>query len=307
MTPNLGEIAALLTAICYATSSIFFTVAGQRFGPLVANRLRLIIAILFIATTHWIIFGTPIPLSADPQRWFWLGCSGVVGLAIGDLFLFQAYVLIGPRLGLLFLSLSPALATLLAWIFLGEALSLGNILGILITLVGIIWVVLERNPIGKGLSDPIAGIHNRDYRIGILAGLGAATGQAVGLVLAKKGLGGDFPALSGNVMRMLAAMLALWGVTIIQKQVKTTLQQVCLKRNSMLYILVGAFIGPLIGVSLSLFAIQHTNVGIASTIIALPPVFLLPIGYFIFKERFGWGAVAGTLVTIAGVAILFWF
>jgi drug/metabolite transporter (DMT)-like permease len=108
-------------------------------------------------------------------------------------------------------------------------------------------------------------------------------------------------------MRMLAAMLALWGVTIIQKQVKTTLQQVCLKRNSMLYILVGAFIGPLIGVSLSLFAIQHTNVGIASTIIALPPVFLLPIGYFIFKERFGWGAVAGTLVTIAGVAILFWF
>jgi drug/metabolite transporter (DMT)-like permease len=52
-------------------------------------------------------------------------------------------------------------------------------------------------------------------------------------------------------------------------------------------------------------AIQLTEVGIASTLMALPPVFLLPIGYFIFKERFGWQAVAGTFVAVAGVALLF--
>ena len=49
----------------------------------------------------------------------------------------------------------------------------------------------------------------------------------------------------------------------------------------------------------------HTNVGIASTLVALPPVILLPIGYFVFKERFGWGAVVGTLIAIAGVALIF--
>jgi drug/metabolite transporter (DMT)-like permease len=74
----------------------------------------------------------------------------------------------------------------------------------------------------------------------------------------------------------------------------------------MKYILGGAIFGPLIGVSLSLFAIQNTNIGIASTIIALPPVFLLPIGYFIFKEHISWQAIAGTMLAVVGVGLLFW-
>jgi len=55
-----------------------------------------------------------------------------------------------------------------------------------------------------------------------------------------------------------------------------------------------------------LFAIQNTNIGIASTIIALPPIFLLPVSYFIFKEKISWQAVAGTLTAITGVGLLFW-
>jgi drug/metabolite transporter (DMT)-like permease len=77
-------------------------------------------------------------------------------------------------------------------------------------------------------------------------------------------------------------------------------------RQGLTFIIIGAFIGPLIGVSLSLFAIQHTNIGIASTIIALPPIFLLPVGHFIFKERVTWRAILGTMIAITGVALLFW-
>ena len=66
-----------------------------------------------------------------------------------------------------------------------------------------------------------------------------------------------------------------------------------------------AFLSPFLGVSLSLFALQHTSVGVASTLMALPPVFILPIEYFYFKERFGWGAIAGTVVAMLGVAVLF--
>jgi drug/metabolite transporter (DMT)-like permease len=141
---------------------------------------------------------------------------------------------------------------------------------------------------------------------GIISGLIAATGQAFGVVLAKIGLKGNFPALSGNAIRMTAAFLALWLVAIIQRQVVSTFQQVNYQRSGMLYILGGAIFGPLIGVSLSLFAIQNTNIGIASTIIALPPIFLLPIGYFIFKEQISWRAVTGTLIAVAGVGLLFW-
>jgi drug/metabolite transporter (DMT)-like permease len=71
------------------------------------------------------------------------------------------------------------------------------------------------------------------------------------------------------------------------------------------FVAIGVVTGPLIGVSLSLFAVQQTEIGVASTLMALPPVFLLPISFVFFKERFGWSAIAGTFVAIAGVAMLF--
>jgi len=306
MTTNIGEIAALLTAVCFSGSSIFFTNASRKYGPLVSNRLRLLVAILLLGITHWIFLGNPIPLNAGIARWIWLGSSGIVGLAIGDFFLFQAYVTLGPRLGLLFLSLSPALATLLAWITLGETLNAGSIIGILMTLVGITWVVLDGNPNGKPSGIANIDLHQKGYNSGILAGLIAAVGQAAGLVLAKNGLTDNFPALSGNVIRMMAAFLAIWTVTIIRGQVISTVRQAYNQRSGWLHILGGSFFGPLIGVSLSLFAIQNTNIGIASTIIALPPIFLLPVGYFIFKEHITWKAVVGTILAVAGVGLLFW-
>jgi drug/metabolite transporter (DMT)-like permease len=305
MTPESGEIAALLTAMCYSISSIFFTFAGRKFGPVISNRIRLVIAILLLGITHWIVFGNPIPLNAGIDRWFWLGISGIVGLAIGDLFLFQAYVTLGPRLGLLFLSLSPAIASLLAWLILGETLSAGNISGIILTLAGIAWVVLAGTTNKPAVADAFVAVPRRST-VGITAGLIAAAGQAFGVVLAKNGLKGDFPALSGNVIRMTAAFTALWLVTIIQGQVISTVQKAHEQKTGLLYILGGAIFGPLIGVSLSLFAIQNTSIGVASTIIALPPIFLLPIGHFFFKEHISWQAIAGTLLAVAGVAMLFW-
>jgi drug/metabolite transporter (DMT)-like permease len=304
MTPELGEIAALLTAVCFSISSIFFTFAGRIFGPVISNRVRLVFAVLLLGITHWIVFGNPIPVNAGIDRWFWLGLSGIVGLAIGDLFLFQAYVTLGPRLGLLFLSLSPAIASILAWIILGETLTAGNILGISLTLAGIAWVVLAGTTNKPGSAE-INETQPRRSTKGIIAGLIAAGGQAFGVVLAKNGLKGDFPALSANVIRMTAAFLALWLVTIIQGQVGSTVQRAKDQRPGLLFILGGAIFGPLIGVSLSLFAIQNTSIGIASTLIALPPIFSLPIGHFIFKERISWQAVAGTLLAVIGVGLLF--
>jgi drug/metabolite transporter (DMT)-like permease len=139
-----------------------------------------------------------------------------------------------------------------------------------------------------------------------LFGLGAATGQAIGLITAKKGLDGDFPALSGNVIRMLAAAATLWAITFFQGQAGATIQRLTSQRQAVLNIAGGAFFGPFLGVWLSLIAIQLTQVGVASTLMALPPIFLLPISHFVFKEQLGWAAVLGTIVAMVGVAILFW-
>ncbi len=299
MTSYLGEIAALLTALCWSVTALFFAMAGQRVGSLVTNRARLLLALVLLVTAHWLWLGAPLPLQAEPERWFWLSLSGIVGLALGDAFLFQSYVWIGPRLGMLLMSLAPVISGLLAWLFLGEVLRPSQVVGILLTVSGVAWVILERS------SAPPGGVRGSRYGWGILFGMGAAIGQAVGLVMAKKGLAGDFSALSGTLMRMIAAAFVVWGVTFFQGQVGATFQRLQGQRRTWLQILGGTFFGPFIGVSLSLLSIQFAHIGVASTLMALPPIFLLPISYFVFKERFGWQAVAGTLVAIMGVAVLF--
>jgi drug/metabolite transporter (DMT)-like permease len=294
----LGELAALTTALCWSFTSIFFTLAGRQVGSVVVNRLRLLVATLFLVISHWLL-ALPLPFKAEPERWFWLGLSGVIGLVLGDAFLFQSYVWVGPRLGMLMMSSVPVISTLLAWLFLGEALAVSQVSGILLTVGGITWVVLERS--GSQRTQPA----DPNYVWGILFGLGAAAGQALGLIAAKKGLGGDFPALSGNFIRMLVALVVMWGFTVIRGQFKPTLQRLAGQPRAGWHIVGGSFFGPFVGVSLSLLAIQLTQIGIASTLMALPPVFLLPIGHYLFKERIGWQAVTGTLVAVVGVAILF--
>lgn len=292
-----GELAALGTSLSFAFGSTMFTVAGRRLGSMNVNRTRLVIAAIFLIIAHWITLGSLFPFNAAPERLFWLGLSGVVGLVIGDIFLFRAFVMIGPRLSMLMMSLAPILAAVQAWIFLGEKLTSGQIFGILLTVGGIAWVILERN--GKSENAP-------EYGRGILFGLGGAIGQATGFVLAKNGVGGgEFSPISANLIRMTAAVIVLWLITLLQGQVKKTISTFFNDRKGMLATMGGAFAGPFLGVSLSLFALQRVEVGVASTLTALPPIFLLPISYFIFKERFGWGAVVGTLVAMAGVAALF--
>jgi drug/metabolite transporter (DMT)-like permease len=299
LTATWGELAALMTAVCWSTTAVFFTFAGHRVGSVIVNRTRLIMALLLISLTHWILMGSLYPATAGSERWLWLGLSGVIGLALGDAFLFQSYLWVGPRLGMLMMSLAPVIAALLAFAFLGEQLSLLQWSGIIVTLAGIALVVLEGNR-GAQMAP-----ERRDYRRGILFGVGAASGQAIGLVLAKQGLQGDFSALSGNWIRMASAVVALWGVTLLSGRAGPTLRKLADEPQALWPIFGGAVTGPFIGVWLSLIAVQLTQVGVASTLIALPPVFLLPIGAVVFKEKVGLGAVAGTVVAMAGVALLF--
>ncbi|MCO6450585.1 MAG: DMT family transporter [Caldilineales bacterium] len=293
----LGELAALGTSVCWSFTSTFFTMGGRLVGSVVVNRTRLIMAVGFLIIAH-LLTGTPLPFDAAPWRWFWLTLSGLVGLVIGDAFLFQAFVWIGPRLSMLMMSLVPVISTFIAWFFLGEVLVAVQLLGIAITVLGIAIVILDRSP--NNQLDP----RNRTYLYGILFGIGAAAGQALGLVLAKKGLAGDFSALSGTFIRMLSAAIILWLITLLMRQARMTFRRLREQPRSLWFITGGAFFGPFLGVTLSLFAVQNTEVGVAATLMALPPVFLLPISRFMFGEQAGRRAIIGTFVAVAGVALL---
>jgi len=302
--PLIGELAALGTSLCFSLSSVLFTFSGRQLGSILNNRTRLLIAILLVMVVHTLLYGQPLPVNAGNERWFWLGLSGFVGLALGDGFLFQAFILIGPRLSMLMMALAPVLGAIMAWIFLGENLSLMEIIGIVVTVAGILIVVAERreDSSADAKAEPT---DRRRYIIGLLCGLGGALGQAGGLILSKMGLVGGFPALSGNLIRLIVAGAVIWILAIFNRQLMSSYRTLKANPRALMFLTAGTILGPVLGVWLSLVSVQNANIGVSSTLSSLMPIFLIPISYFMYGERVTKPAILGTFVAFVGMVLLF--
>ena len=298
----MGEIAAVVTSLCWSLNSIQFTLAGRRVGSEVVNRARLILAVGYLSLTHLVTRGELWPSHAGLARWGWLGLSGVIGLVIGDGCLFQSFLTIGPRRAMLLMTLVPVISTLVAWGWLGETLRPAEIGAILLTVGGIAWVVSERHR-GRAQESPGGG-GKRRYALGVLLGLGGASGQALGLVTAKYGIADGFSSISATLMRMLVATVVIWLLTLFRGQAGSTVRALT-DRRALLFIVGGSLIGPFIGVWLSLVAVQQAPVGIASTLMALSPIILIPLDHWIFHEPVSLRSIAGTVIALGGATIIF--
>lgn len=141
-----GELAALGTAVCWVATALSFEAAGRRVGSLTVNLVRLVLAVGMLAAANWLRRGLPLPTDATAHAWLWLTVSGLVGFTFGDLCLFRAFVVLGARLSTLVMSLVPPLTAMIGWLVLGEVLALRDLLGMSLTLGGVVWAVAERRP-----------------------------------------------------------------------------------------------------------------------------------------------------------------
>jgi len=291
-----GELAALGTSCAWSLGYIFFSIGVRKIGPDNVNRLRLAMALGILLVLHTLTYGLPIPLGVELWRLGWLALAGVIGFVLSDAMLFRALDTLGPQRTSLVMALVPVASSLLAWGAFGERLSLAEMGGIALVIGGIALVLWNRE---KRESAP-----RRTYLAGIGLAVASSCAQASRYILSKEGMAGGFPILSTNVLQILSATVAIWVLALFQKKVRTTVSSL-VDRTGAWASLGGAASGPVVGVTLSLVALNFAPVGVASTLMALSPVFLLPLSRVLFKEPIRPRAVAGTLVAMAGVAILF--
>ncbi len=298
-----GELAALLTAIAWTFNSVTFTIIGRRVGSLAVNHIRMWMALPLLCLLHLFMFGTFLPNNLDFHRILFLGLSGIIGLAIGDAFLFEAFLIIGPRLTLLIMLLAPLFSAILAWLFLGEGLLILEIIGMAITMTGIGWVIMGREQPSSGSESKINSRPPR-YLTGVILAVGGAIGQAVGLLFSRIGLEGGVSPISGNTIRIAAATLAM---TIVSLFNKTFIRYIGKIKDRKIFwgMLAGVISGPIIGIILSLEAITHTQIGVASTLMSISPVLLIPVSHFLFKEKITLKAIIGTAISLLGIILLF--
>ncbi len=294
---HIGELAALATAVLWTFSALAWTSAGRHIGALAVSFLRLLLAVGMLMAYGYLRRGLPWPSDADPRVWQVLGVSGFLGFFVSDLCLFKAFLVVGPRLSLLVVtSLTPPTAALISWGWHGRSLGPQAWLAMAITLAGVLWVVLEQP---DGDEHPYS---RRELRYGLLLGSVATAAQALGTVLAKDGIAEYDPAASA-LIRILGALVGyVLLITLLGRW--RPMVAASRQRKPMLILLGGAVVGPFVGVSMFMLALQNCLEGVVTTILATIPVMILPFSVYLYGERVSVRAIGGALVAAAGVALL---
>ncbi len=301
---HLGELAAVAATIFWTVTALSFEVATKRIGTLSVNIMRLVLGFLFMSLFTTFYRGMSLPTDATAESWHWLLVSGLVGFVFGDFCLLKSFGILGSRISMLIMALVPPITAFVSFIFLNEAMNLKGLFGMFLTLFGIALVILKRQT-----SEELEDSNGRrklklNYPIaGILFALGGAFGQAVGLVLSKHGMG-SYDAFAASQIRILAGVGGFAIVIIVMNRTKQVLQSMR-DTVAMKALVLGSVFGPFLGVGFSLLAIQHTQAGIASTIMAMTPVLIIIPSVFIFKEKVNRKEVIGAILSVIGVALFF--
>ncbi len=293
---NLGELAALLTAIFWTVTALAFESASVKVGSLSVNVIRLFFALFFLSIYTFIARGIPFPVDASQYQWFWLFLSGLVGFVFGDLFLFKSYTIIGSRFSMLIMTLVPPIAAFLGWLILGECLTFYNYLGMTLTFFGIVLAIFSKESKKSKFKLKLS-------PKGILFAFGGAVGQASGLVLSKYGMK-DYDPFAATQIRIVASIIGFSILVTYLKRWPRVIEALSHKK-AMRGITIGSFFGPFLGVSFSLLAVKYTETGIASTIMAIVPVLIIPPAILIYKQRITVLEIIGAVLSVCGVAMFF--
>lgn len=289
-----GELAALLSACIWAIAAVVYVGIGRKISPLMINLVKGVISIGLLLLTL-LLQGEFLP-HATPIAVGLLMLSGAIGIGMGDTAYFEALYCLGARRALLLEALAPPLTAVLALVFLQEALNWQAWVGIGLTIAGVTWVVIERTPAS----------HQENLRPwrGIGCGILAAIGQAGGAVLSRAAFAQtNISPLWSTLIRLTAGMLVLVIWLLAQRQTAKVLEPL---RSGRLLRLVAitAFFSTYLGIWLQQIALKFTAAGIAQSLNATSPLFVLPVA-LATGERISLRALLGAIVAIGGIWLLF--
>jgi len=293
---------SLLTTVCFSLSVIFAARSARILGPSLANLSRLLLAAGLLAIWAHCFGGG---LRGGGLRWFVL--SGVIGFGLGDMALFGALSRIGPRLSILLTQcLAAPIGALAEWLWMGTVLSPAEF-GCSAVILGGVAIALAPDHGWEG--------DRRTFWVGTFFGGIAATGQALGAVVSRKG--NSLAELSG--MRLDGGTAAYQrilggvGITILAyllfrglRPKKEELDRSRWARGIPL-VVANACAGPALGVACYQWALRTTATGKVLAIVAMSPLVTLLLTWAIDGTRPTQRSIYGSLIAVFGVIGLKYF
>ena len=289
-----GEYIALFIAAIWACASILYSRAGKYIPAMELNLLKGILALVLV--TFVLIIQRGFSTSLPPLAIVLLLLSGALGIGLGDTAYLHALQDIDPRKTTLIKMIAPPTAGLIAWIFMGEALNGLAWVGILLILGGVAWVVTE-SPNGTNG-------HPLNPR-GIGMAVFAALTEAGAVVLARAALTlTDISPIWSTFMRLAGGIIIVVVTLVIRGKPLGKWMKLPETPKIAVTAFSAIFMGTFMGIWLQQVVLQTTPAGIAQTLFATTPLFVLPLAALL-GEKISLRAVFGVFVSIAGMAILF--
>ncbi len=287
-----GELAAILTAFCWTICSAYFEEGGKKIGSFNLNMTRLLFALFYFTIFNIITEGAILPYNLTFEVLTFMSISGFLGIFLGDLLLFEAFVLLSARITLLIFFTVPPITSLLSFIFIGDKMELIEIISMMIILLGIYLVVGKKEVKEKTALS----------KKGLALAFGAAFLQASANVISKYVVVDYNPFFSSQI-RVIAGICAFALLYTFKGHWKTYIETFK-NKEAMIKISIGAFFGPFLGITLTLISLQYINAGISSILSSISPIILIPYTVFIKKEKISKYDIIGTLIAFVGLSII---
>ena len=288
-------ILAISAAAIWSAVALSATRIVRYFGSYNYNLLRLlgIIILLFpYVYINWnsIYFNQSI-LSA-------IVLSSIIGIVIGDTFLFVCLKRLGPRRQALLFSMQIPFTIILAEVFLQTLPSLIELIGCALIFAGILIAIQFNRTIP---DDDLENIQGNKYT-GLFAGIGLALCQSIGIILMKPALESTDPIVV-SYLRVIVAAAVMFGSLFFVKnnQLWEKMKDI---RKTIFSIFLG-FMGMGVGMTMLIIALKNGNPGIISTLSSTMPIMIIPILWIVTKNYAGHLAVVGAALTCIGAGIIF--
>jgi drug/metabolite transporter (DMT)-like permease len=307
---SIGFLFAFGACLSWSIAGFYITNATKKLPVPIINLLRLFFGITIITTVS-ILFGYQnfIHLFSSKliQAWLWLGLSGIISLVVGDYLSFKSYAILKPQKASVITTLSPTTALVFGILLLNEKINAIGIIGIIITIGGVISISLGRSQRNANTTNTVA-----DTNKAILYGIAAAACHGLGLALSKKGLmleknvGNIINPINATFIRLVVGFLFLSIIAIASGKIKMYYHQIMANKNASKQTLIAAIFNPTLAVSLAMLSIMYMDVAVAQTIFSLVPFFTLLIAFFVLREKVTAQSLLGVFVAVVGVGILIW-
>lgn len=290
----LPVLAAIAASLGWASGIVLAQKPARQLGAFEFTRVQLIAcaAILCLACSVLRLW----PTVAWPH-WPEFAASILIGIVLGNLAMIECLRLGGPRRTEVLLALKSPLVAVMAFLAFGEVLSVSDILGAFLVLVGVMTAILYGgNP--QSDSDRLAGAHVKVLLLGLLA----AGCQGFGFLVMKPAMLAGTDPIAASAIRLTGAafvisLVALWPSTAFQERNE-------MPPRLLFQTILPGFIGYGLSSTLLLFAYAHLDAGIAATLGSLSPVLVLPIIWLKEGHRPRVFAFMGAGLAVAGAAVI---